>query len=116
MRISVDNDGRETEHFSLAQAGGCSSGEFLNIGDDQFVKDGDTKAIDFPICINQEGISGRFTPGARYATSIFLRDIRGEGLLCLAFSRAARRLTIGRMSPFPQLGSEPYRHSGPACR
>jgi hypothetical protein len=79
MRISVDNDGRETEHFSLAQAGGCSSGEFLNIGDDQFVKDGDTKAIDFPICINQEGISGRFTPGARYATSIFLRDIRGGG-------------------------------------
>jgi hypothetical protein len=64
VRISVDNDGRETEHFSLAQAGGCSSGEFLNIGDDQFVKDGDTKAIDFPICINQEGISGRFTPGA----------------------------------------------------
>lgn len=51
----------------------------MNIGDDQFVKDGDTKAIDFPICINQEGISDRFMPGARYATSIFLRDIRGGG-------------------------------------
>jgi hypothetical protein len=59
--------------------GGCAAGEFFNIGDDQFVKDGDTKEIEFPICINQEGISGRFTPGARFTTSIFLRDIEGAG-------------------------------------
>jgi hypothetical protein len=79
VRVGVYNDGTETETFSIAQVGGCSSGEFLNLGDDQFVKGGDTKAIEILLCINQEGISGRFTPGARYTTAIFIRDIRGGG-------------------------------------
>jgi hypothetical protein len=79
VRVSVFNDGSRTRNFAIAQVGGCEAGEVFNIGEDQFVKDGDTKEIEFPICVNQEGISGRFTPSARYATSIFLRDIEGGG-------------------------------------
>lgn len=80
MRVSVVNDGTETVFFSIVQVGGCSTGEFFNIGDEEFVKGGDTKDITFPLCINQEGISGRFTPDARYSTSIFLCDERGGGV------------------------------------
>ncbi len=79
VRVGVFNDGARTQNFAIAQVGGCAAGEFFNISEDQFVKDGDTKEIEFPICINQEGISGRFTPSARYMTSIFLRDIEGGG-------------------------------------
>lgn len=80
LQVSVYNDGAETAFFSIVQVGGCSAGEFFNIGDEVFVKDGDTKTIEFPLCINQEAISGRFTAEARFSTSIFLRDVRGGGV------------------------------------
>ena len=72
LRVSVVNDGREDEFFRITQVGGCATGQFFNIGDEVFVKAGDTKEIAFPLCINQEAISGRLTPAARFSTLIFL--------------------------------------------
>jgi hypothetical protein len=72
LRVTVVNSGRVDEFFRITQVGGCAAGQFFNIGDEEFVKGGDEKEIVFPLCINQEAITGRLTPAARFSTLIFL--------------------------------------------
>jgi hypothetical protein len=72
LRVTVVNSGRVDEFLRITQVGGCAAGQFFNIGDEEFVKGGDEKEIAFPLCINQEAITGRLTPAARFSTLIFL--------------------------------------------
>jgi hypothetical protein len=77
VRVSVVNDGDRTRDLAIAQVGGCAAGEFFNVGEDQFVKDGDTDRISD---LHQSG--GNFGPlygSCTLQDFDLLRDISGGG-------------------------------------